>query len=174
MSCSVQCPDPAAWSGNASEPQPLACRACRDDSLRTALHWAAAHGLADIAQQLLSNAEAQMTSMQTSARSGDLDQVHVPPPLLELEVRQSCPDFILLTACRLRCSPGCICQHPGAGGGWRTERCERWQLSEPCGTDTGAPTLQPHVYQVHVPTSTSAGSKLFHIEAGALHAHASC
>ena len=82
---------------------------CRDDSLRTALHWAAAHGLADIAQQLLSNAEAQMTSMQTSAASGDLDQVHVPPPLRELEVRQPHPASMLMKSSRHQCSPRCIC-----------------------------------------------------------------
>ena len=91
-----------------------------------------------------------MTSMQTSARSGDLDQVHVPPPLLELEVRQSCPDLMLMKACRLQCSPGCTCQHPGAEGGWRIKRCEQRQHSEPCSTDTDAPTLQVDVSQVHI------------------------
>ena len=45
-----------------------------------------------------------MTSMQTSAASGDLDQVHVPPPLRELEVRHPHPDFILMKASGHQCS----------------------------------------------------------------------
>ena len=61
---------------------------CRDDHGRTALHWAAAHGLVQDAQALLLASDGMRTTQQTMAADGISTEITQNAELPRLEVLQ--------------------------------------------------------------------------------------